>query len=221
MIQYPYELLRVLLNVFQSQQFTNGTTLSWTSWAEACRRPSDLIQVVGEYMQCCTLRAFVLCVLWNAPKQIPAWTCECFGLECGEGMPEVITEAPKEIRNNLERYSSSQSVVSRMTSFSHMSAKLLIAVPPRVQADSIDLLRSIPEDRMAPRVGAPPAFKLEGGISPQIKREAEIGLLNSISNMEAGERHPKLVDLGSLVAPSVSKHPWARRPLKEVDPETL
>ena len=49
-IQYSHELLRVLLNVFQSQQFTNGTTLNWTSWAEACRCPSDLIQVVGECM---------------------------------------------------------------------------------------------------------------------------------------------------------------------------
>ena len=29
MIAYPYELLKALLNVFQTQKFTNGATLSW------------------------------------------------------------------------------------------------------------------------------------------------------------------------------------------------
>ena len=93
MIQYPIDLLKALLTVFRTQSFSNGSRLSWNSWLEACRRPSELIQVVSECASCGITRAFVPRVLWAAPKELPAWTCDCFGTSCQDREPEVITEA--------------------------------------------------------------------------------------------------------------------------------
>ena len=97
MIQYPHALLKTLLTVFQTQRFSSGQNLSWTLWAEACRRPSELIQVVSECTACATARAFSPRVLWTAPKEIPPWTCGDLGLACEERQPEVITELPRDV----------------------------------------------------------------------------------------------------------------------------
>ena len=65
----------------------------------------------------------MLRVLWTAPKQLPSWTCECFGVACGEEHPEVITNADKEVWRHLG--TGSRSVVSSYTS----SSKPLLRPP--------------------------------------------------------------------------------------------
>ena len=71
-VNYPKELLTALLTIFQTQRYSNGQPLSWHTWAAACRRPVDYVQVPGECAQCETSRAFAPRVLWDAPARLPA-----------------------------------------------------------------------------------------------------------------------------------------------------
>ena len=221
MIAYPYELLKALLTVFQTQKFTNGATLSWTSWSEACRRPSDLIQVVGECAQCAIPRAFVPRVLWTAPKQLPSWTCECFGVACGEEHPEVITDADKEVWRHLG--TGSRSVVSSYTASSKPPLRPPSVLSRPIVAAPVDLLQSSPQRQLGAIPENPRAGLLKGEILEKVtvKPEPEIGPLDSISNVDLASGNRQLLDSGFTAFQKPSKHPWGRRVERDLDSALL
>ena len=220
-----HDLLKALLMVFQTQRFTNGATLSWTSWKEACRRPSQLIQVISECSECGVPRAFVPRVLWSAPKSLPTWTCECFELECGKVTPEVITDLPSDVWSTLVNRDS-KSLVSQPSQLSRMLLKHKhSSAASRIQSGNTGLpveaaVRLPPT--VSPVFPVPPRERQVKGLpKPSLSAEV-ITPADSISQVGVKDSSPMRGTAQELSYWNPArKHTWSQRQAKPWDPRAI
>ena len=211
MVRYPHSLLKTLLTVFQTQRFSSGPSLSWTSWPEACRRPSELIQVVSECSACSIARAFAPRVLWTAPKEIPDWTCGDLGVACGERQPEVITETSRDLWVGAKSRVSKSSI----SRFSQPAPTLPPISPKEVRPPALlDLLQegggggAVPPVPLSKEIYVSPKDVLGDVIAPE----------DSISNL--GVKREGVLGFDTVPARGVTglRHGWEQRERGAPDP---
>ena len=82
--------------VLRTQQFSDGTIFTNSTWRKACRRPIPLITVSKSCSSCHMLRQFAARTLLTAPKHFPAWKCSHLGMECNEDADAIIFTVPPE-----------------------------------------------------------------------------------------------------------------------------
>ena len=91
---YPAEYLTVLLTTLRTQQFLDGTPLSWRKWTAACRRQEDLMFVPITCTECDTPRALAMRTMLSSPQHLPAFTCRALGCQCTEPAPRILYQVP-------------------------------------------------------------------------------------------------------------------------------